>query len=143
MIKKISILTLLLLFFVSTTWLPLSIHFCNMMKKEVSNTCKMHNSEKMMEDMHSNCCKKNDNKKTETIKKSDCCKLETVIAGVTDSFISYKTETDNASLNQLIPVSNISLNEESLKISDYSFFDTSPPLLQSNHLYLTNSILLI
>lgn len=143
MIKKISILTLLLLFFVSTTGLPLTIHFCNMMHKEANNTCKMHNAKKMMSEMHSDCCKKNDAKKAETIKKASCCKLETVLAGVKDSFISYKTESENNSVTKLFFVTEITPEPKSLNISIYSFIDTSPPLLQGNHLYLTNSILLI
>lgn len=114
-----------------------------MIKKEVSNTCKIHKAEKMLEDMHSDCCKSNNTTKSESVKKADCCKLETVIAGVRDSFISYKTESENNSVIKLIPVAEITFGQELTTISSYSFIDISPPLLQSNHLYLTNSILLI
>lgn len=143
MIKKISILTVLLLFFVSTTGLPLSIHFCKMIKKEVNSTCKMQMTEKKMEDMHSTGCENKNEDESVSAKKQNCCKVETIIAGVQDSFISGKTEAENNLTNQLFPIAEIPVVLISEEISTYSFIDTSPPLQHNNHLYLTNSILLI
>jgi hypothetical protein len=143
MFKKISILSLLLLFFVSTTGLPLTIHFCNMLNKEVSATCDMHMSSQQIGMMHEPCQDQNTNDNIVSLKTMDCCKTETIIAGVKDSFITNKTETQKILISDLMPVSSISVIDLSLKISTYSFIDTSPPPLTSNHIYIDNSILLI
>lgn len=139
--RKIFILTLTLVFLVSTTGMPLIIHYCKMMETATLQACEMHSKE---------------------IKKSSCCESEThssVIAdsyfsnaidecctdflvdhSVKETFLTSKTEINlPLYLFTLIPVefnlsSNHQINQE---------IDTSPPLLSSNKIYLTNSILLI
>jgi len=143
MIKKISILTLLIFFFVSTTGLPVTIHFCNMTEKEMSSTCSMHMPEKQVADTHSTCNEENPAEKNISIEMQDCCKTETIIASVEDSFLTSKTESQNKLLNELSPVSEFTIILIPQHISTYSFIDTSPHLLQSNKLYLTNLIFLI
>ena len=144
MIKKASILTLLLLFFVSTTGLPFSVEFCNILKKEIKTECPLFTQEKENNELSCPFEKeKAANKSTSTIKDEDCCSQELIVLGVKDSFIPNKTEARNQSVSVVLPISDYSLPETEQEISTYTFIDTSPPLLQSNSLYLSNSILLI
>jgi hypothetical protein len=53
--KKISILTLVFVFLVSTTGMPLIIHYCKMMETASLQACEMH---------------------TKEVKKSSCCESE-------------------------------------------------------------------
>jgi hypothetical protein len=143
MIKKISILTLLFLFFVSTTGLPFSVEFCNILKKEIKTECPLLTSQKVKNEMS---CPFETEKAADnsiSFKDEGCCSQEFFTIGVKDSFISNKTETQNQSVIIILPVSNYSSPKTELEISTYTFIDTSPPLLQSNTLYLSNSILLI
>lgn len=143
MIKKASIITLLLLFFVSTTGLPLTIHFCNMTEKEISSTCSMHMPEKQIDNMQSACNEENPVDKTISLEMQNCCKTELIYAKVKDSFLSSNTETQNYLATGLNPVAEITTIQIPQTISTYSFIDISPPLRQNNHLYITNSTFLI
>ncbi len=143
MIKKISILTILLLFFVSTTGLPLTVHFCNMVNKEVSATCDMGMSSIQMEMMHKACHEQRANDNIVSMKALDCCKTETIIAGIKDSFIANKTEPQKNSVSEVISLSIIPVVFSTQKIFTYSLIDTSPPSISSNHIYIYNSVFLI
>ena len=143
MFKKVSILTLLLLFFVSTTGLPLTIHFCNILNKEVKSACILHTPQKKTTEINCMCEKEESRTNITSIKEEECCTIKVVIAGVKDSFISNKTETQNQSVTIILPVTVTSLPKTEQEISTYTFIDTSPPLQQDNSLYLSNSILLI
>lgn len=143
MFKKVSILTLLLLFFVSTTGLPLTIHFCNMTDKVISDSCPMQKSEMQMENMHPACSSEKPSDDNVSMEKQDCCKTETIIAGVKDSFISDKTEIQKNLVTGFNPVSEFTDIFIPQTISVYSFIDTSPPILADNHLYNLTTVLLI
>ena len=73
-IKKASILTLLFLFFISTTGLPFSVEFCNILKKEIKTECPLFTHEN--ESNVLSCpfeMEKAANNSTSTIKDEDCC----------------------------------------------------------------------
>ena len=143
MIKKTSILTLLLLFFVSTTGLPFSVEFCNILKKEIKTECPLFTQENENTELSCPFEKNNPATNSTSVKNENCCSQEFIIVGVKDSFIPNKTEARNQSVSVVLPISDYSLPETEQEISTYTFIDTSPPLLQSNTLYLSNSILLI
>ena len=143
MIKKISILTMLLLFFVSTTGLPLTIHFCNMTEKEMKNECPVQKSGMQTENMHSTCSSEKPSDDNTCMEMQECCKTETIIAGVKDSFISDKTEIQKNLVTELNPVSEITGILIPQTSSKYSYTGSSPPMPGSNHIYLYNSIFLI
>jgi hypothetical protein len=70
----------------------------------------------------------------------ECCSDFLVDHSVKETFLLSKTESFiPLNLYALIPIDN------DLPANHYSFFkvDTSPPPLIDNHLYLTNSILII
>jgi hypothetical protein len=134
MIKRIIILSFCFLFLVSTTGLPLTIHFCKMNKTSyVNKTCSM-------------CGMDISTEKTSnvvSIKRAlgSCCHTSTFDNNVKDNFLSIKTEFNfySVSLLMVCPVEcQINLFSNTI-----SFNDSSPPTQLSNNLYLINSILLI
>jgi hypothetical protein len=143
MIKKGFILTLLLLFFASTTGLPFSVEFCNILKKEIKTECPLFTPENNENELSCPFEKEKAAEKSTSFKDEDCCSRKFMIIGVKDSFIPNKTEAGNQSLTIILPVADYSLPVTVQQVSNYTFIDTSPPLLQSNTLYLNNSILLI
>jgi len=134
MIKRIIILSFCFLFLVSTTGLPLTLHFCKMTKTTyVNKTCNM-------------CGMDNDIAKTSNvvnIKRAlgSCCHTSTFDNNVKDNFLSFKTELNFSSVSLLMvcpfecPINLFS--------NAIGYNDTSPPPLRNNNLYLVNSILLI
>ena len=145
MFKKISILTLLLLFFVSTTGLPLTIHFCNMaanMEKMDMSSCSCH--VKNTNRMHKACSLFKSETKEISVKSQNCCDTEvSFIKHVKDSFLSNKTEIQKEVSIQKIHILTLPSISQRQTVSYFSFTDSSPPLLTSNHLYIYNSVFLI
>lgn len=145
MIKKISILTLLLLFFVSTTGLPLTIHFCNMAesmgKMDMATcACHMHNSDRM----HKACSLFKVDTKRVSVKSQNCCDSEiSFVKHIKDSFLSNKTEIRKELSTQEILVTAIPVIQQSQDFSYYTYADTSPPPLLHNQIYIFNSVFLI
>lgn len=135
--KRIYILTLSFIFLVSTTGMPLIIHYCKMMETASLQACEMHSKEIKQ----SSCCNE-DNNNGPSVKKviDECCKDFVVDHSVKETFITSKTEINiPIYLYTHLPVefnltSNYQTNQE---------IDTSPPPLLSNKIYLANSILLI
>lgn len=142
MIKKISISTLLLLFLVSTTGLPLTIHLCKMGSNEVSQTCTIHNE--MNKKMHQSCNQDQEENSYFSVEKGSCCKVELVNKSISDKFLQTDNQKHNLKLN-FIPIINMDLSaNNNLRVNSFNYFnDSSPPALINNHIYLGNSILLI
>lgn len=139
--RKIFILTITLAFVVSTTGMPLIIHYCKMMETASLQACEMHTKEVKK----SSCCESepqssaiDDSYFSKAI--DDCCSDLLVDYSVKETFILSKSESlIPLYLYTIIPVefnltSNYQTNRES---------DTSHPPLLSNKIYLTNLILLI
>lgn len=143
MIKKQFILSLALLFFVSTTGLPLYMHLCKMNGTFTADECGMCVEEK--QPVKKSCCEAENEYdvafKTDSF--YNCCETTLVDASVKDKYISAKVDKkeDSNSLT-LLPQLNHSIDfSASQEVIFYS--DSSPPHLISNDLYLTNSIFLI
>ena len=137
--KKISILTLSLLFLTSTTGLPLTIHLCRMMQNTDTDECIMHN-----EPVKSSCCEEDvDNKVFFSSSNPNCCETKTIDNSIVDNYLVQKLE-----IKSVLTVAPLFLNSDiyNYKSTTNKFLgitDTSPPLLQNNHLYIAYSSLLI
>ena len=146
MFKKVSILTLLLLFFVSTSGLPLTIHFCSMektRKMEIQQKCNCRDNRS--NHMHKACpfSEMQYNKKDISIKSQNCCESEAALKYVKDSFLNnnkniQKEVSANKKIASIIP--NIEIVQPT---TFYIYTDTSPPPLINNQIYIYNSVLLI
>jgi hypothetical protein len=139
--RRIHILSLAFVFLASTTGMPLIIHYCNMMETASLQPCEMHTKEVQK----SSCCESET--QTSAIADSyfskaidECCKDVTVDHSVKDTFVSSKTDIDfplhinTFVTTEFVLTPNYQTNVEA---------DTSPPLISSNKIYLSNSILLI
>jgi hypothetical protein len=137
--RKIFILTLTFLFFVSTTGLPLVLHYCEMMESVSFEICEMHNNQAA----ETPCC---ESEKTAEIYFTsgydNCCSTKLVDSSVKDNFVVSKSEIISKIQLPVVLVINLT-SHLSLFSSNNIFTDASPPPLIDNHLYLTHSILLI
>lgn len=143
MIKKISILSLLLLFFVSTTSLPFTIHFCKMQEKMDDGMCKMEMNQSS--DSHMSCpgiMHEDDN--TQQVKQFPCCGTKTVDLSIKDHFLNNRTDSPQfVQLLSVLPGSSPVISPIALNKVHYSNNDISPPPRYDNNLYLSFSLLLI
>jgi hypothetical protein len=134
MTKRIIILSFCMLFLVSTTGLPLTVHFCRMKSSvSVNKNCGMC----MMSGKHS----KSSGAISLRRAMGNCCHTETFDNNVKDNFLSFNTGLNISSISfeMICPVDCSFCSF----ICSTQFTDTSPPRLLSNNLYLFNSILLI
>lgn len=139
--KRIYILTLTLIFLVSTTGMPLIIHYCQMMETASLQACEMHTKEVQK----SSCCESESQSSTginsyfsKVI--DECCKDVTVDHSVKEIFVSSKTDIEfSLQINTFVTTEFVLTPNFQTNIKA----DTSPPLLSNNKIYLTNSILLI
>ena len=135
--RKISILTLTVLFFASTTGLPITVHLCEMMKTAEAGQCPMHKP------IASCCDESNDSKVFFSSSIPVCCEMKTIDNSIVDKYLSQKTEfKSDFTSNPLILNSDLFIYE-SFANKYLGYTDTSPPSLNNNHLYLTFSSLLI
>lgn len=136
--RRIFNLILLLIFFVSTTGLPITVYLCNMDMETVCET--------MDKDMMQHC--ENDKTAPDHNYKLDsrCCEVKTISATINDYFISsnseLKVKLTAIHLQSLLTTSDYKLNHELNHNLLIGFIDSSPPGIHEN-IYLNNSILLI
>ena len=142
--KKISILTLAFLFLVSTTGLPVSYHFCQMMEQKTLTECEVCKAE--MEKIKPSCCADETMEFSVTISsdKSACCQEEFVYNKVEDEFVNIKIDVNFFASSEIL-LQPIALIPHTFDFSlDESFYcDSSPPFLINPELYISNSVLLI
>lgn len=141
MVRRIYILTLLSIFLVSTTGLPLTLHICSMNGLASADTCKMH---KVMEEEHSCCSKEDESPVKITVNNFDgCCQFKVIERNLTDQFVPVSSDISQIThLKIILSVSDIVYNTP-LVLAQYNYISSSPPPLTDNHIYLDNSILLI
>jgi len=142
MARKIYILTLLGIFFISTTGLPLTVSICNMGDLHTKDHCEI-DMQKMTD--HS-CCSKDEEEIPVKISQMDmgsCCQLKLVDNNVKDKFLSLSNESfSKTQISKLISSDVISYDTPVFSSHRYYSNNSSPPVAD-NHLYLNNSILLI
>ena len=136
--KKISVISLILLFFVSTTGLPLTVSICSLMDTPQADLCEMHSKNKTCEyEAH------RVSVNTE-LTKEDCCKTELIDKSICDKYIQANNQSNNLIQHTVAVINNEFLVADNLVVNPVKYFnDASPPSLLNNHIYLDNSILLI
>ena len=136
--KKISVISLILLFFVSTTGLPFAVNFCTMMDAPDADMCEMHSEHKTCEyEAH----KLSVNSE---ISKDNCCKTELIDKSICDKYIQVNNQ-NNIIIQHTVAVIDLNfILDNNLVVNPVKYLnDASPPSLLNNHIYLNNSILLI
>ena len=141
--RKKLIKIFLFTFFLSTTGLPISLHYCQMQGIMSLSDCEICAAKEM--DKESSCCEKENNYpiqlKNDT--HDNCCELKIIDSSVKDNFTvtasEWKAEKNNFVINYILTENSYNYKADQFY---YNFTDTSPPLTQ-NKIYLLNSIFLI
>lgn len=140
--KKYIIFFFTLVFGLSSTGLPLSVHYCEMMNSVSSEECSMC-VEVIKPEVYSCCSMEIPGLKLIDQKNGGCCETKIVDASVKDKYIYTKVDKKEE-LNSIILLPQLN---HSICFSDSKevifYLDTSPPHLISNNLYIANSIFLI
>lgn len=141
MIKKFQILFILVMFFGSTTSLPITIHLCKMMDSNSKNSCKMHMTKKM----NSNHCPmktSTEKENSQTIKIPFCCSSIAKNLNIKDDYVLTQSVTSKDLKIKLL--SNIShTNTFDTNILEHIQTNKAPPKTANNKIFLTFSLLLI
>lgn len=141
--KQKLIILFIFTFFLSTTGLPISLHYCQMQGSTSLSDCEMCTPEETEEE--SSCCEKEDDYPVQFAAKNmdECCVTQIIESSVKDGFLimvnDVKIDVKNFS------AALISNDDESLlniEKNHFNFSDSSPPLT-SNNIYLLNSVFLI
>lgn len=144
MIRKTKIISLVILFYISTTGLPVFSHYCEMMGKRSLNECEACKTE--IEKIETSCCSNESPEYPVTISsdKPVCCQDAFVYNKVEDQFIFNKSDINSFSSPENL-VQLITLIPPSVEFnSEESFYcDSSPPFLINPDLNITNSTFLI
>lgn len=142
--KKIEIISLSLLLFVSTTGIPMYYHYCQMMEQTSMNSCDVCSVE--LNEEQSSCCSENsiEGKTIISSDNSDCCQINFIYLNVDDQFLLNKSEI-NFQLEKIIELPHLNEQFVNKYFSLESKFnsDSSPPFLINSDLHITNSVLLI
>ncbi|HSD62545.1 MAG TPA: hypothetical protein VLB50_02070 [Ignavibacteriaceae bacterium] len=72
-----------------------------------------------------------------------CCQIKIINNNITDNFISSLSDAGTKTSVKIILVSGILNFTPEINLSYNIYTSGSPPLISDNHIYLTNSILLI
>jgi len=144
--KKIYILSLIFLFTLSTTGMPLMMHYCGSMDSlslwssiQFGEYCEMHSPK--VEEL--SCCESTQDKSADNFEYPEgCCEDYIIDNSVKDTFLSSKIELNI--YKEIISI--ISFSDNLIEIaSDKNIFNTdhSPPLITNNKIYLSISVFLI
>ena len=141
MFRKTKIISLMLLFVISTTGLPITINLCKMVASKSNSECMMHRKP-----VSSRCCahETSEQKPSISFDKLNCCQTEFVYKKVEDQYLVHKTSIDYFSSQEIIWHSVDFIHPLADYLFNESFYtDSSPPFLINPDLHITNSILLI
>ena len=142
--KRISILTLILLFLVSTTGMPVTYHLCLMMQEKSLNECDVCKVE--LERIETSCCAEETMANPSTISSENpvCCHDEFVYNKVEDEFVANKSEVNFFSLSEKsIPIVSVIPPSVNFILEKSFYCDSSPPFLINPELHIFNSVFLI
>jgi hypothetical protein len=139
--KQIYIYSLLGVFFISTTGLPLSLHICSMNGLASDEECSMH---KPIEEDHS-CCSKEDESPLKITRNQydDCCQFTMIDRNLTDQILTAGNDVISKTSIKTVLSGITILYDAPLFAASSNFNSNSSPPLEDNHLYLNHSILLI
>jgi len=138
--KKYIIILFIAVFALSSTGLPLTVHYCEMMNSSSIEECEMCSVE--VEDVSSCCSIELPGVKLSDQKKGGCCETKIIGQPLQDDYVqsSVKSSDSNDEV-QLIQTETINLFNyfKSFEVENTSH---SPPLIAQN-LFIINSALLI
>ena len=140
MFRKTKIISLMLLFVVSTTGLPITVNLCKMAASE-KDQCMMHNKP-----VSSRCCahETSEQKPSISFDKYNCCETEFIYKKVEDQYVVHKTSVDYFSSQEIILHSAEFIpSTAEYSYNEFFYSDSSPPFLINPDLNITNSTLLI
>jgi hypothetical protein len=141
MIKRILIISLNILFIVTTTGLPIYIQFCSDPLEKEPIEISMYLNKNANGQMDG--CAQTGNQQHLQLINLDCCKYVSLVPLIKDKYTTLKTGT--ARKLSLKATLNFSIaNLITIKSTSKLFADQlSPPVQKDNQIYLSNSILLI
>lgn len=141
--KQKLIILFIFTFFLSTTGLPISLHYCEMQGNTSLASCEMCSPQETEE--KSSCCEKENDYAVQFATKNldECCVTEIIESSVKDGFLIVINDVKiDVKYFSVALISND--DESSLSIEKYQFnFNDSSPPLTCNNIYLLNSVFLI
>lgn len=141
--KKLIITSLAFLFFLSTTGLPVSLHFCQMKNLTTFSDCEVCSSEKL-EDEPACCSEETDfPEQIRSDNSNHCCETKIIESSVKDDYLSAASYLihDFSSLLPAFQIDIVFPDFNSCK-TYFHFNDSSPPF-STNNIYLINASFLI
>jgi len=138
--KRILISSLIILFLVSTTGLPVTISMCKMTAED-ADQCTMH-----QKPVRSMCCIEEVSESMLRISRTtpNCCQVSFVYNKVESEFVNNKTEINfYSSFQSLIILVSLIPEQFEISYSESFYTDSSPPFLIDPEIHITNSSLLI
>lgn len=140
--RKIFILSLIFTFLFANTGLPLTIHYCSMLKSASLSVCGMCKDTQPAK--VKSCCEKKSPKLQLKNETKECCQNKIISGNINDGFVKL-VSLNQDQLKQL-PVAVLSTNN--FYSVNFSFIKTKinyawPPGANENPLYITTSSLLI
>ena len=142
--RKIITYMLLSVFLFSVIGVPVSVHYCEMMKQKSISSCDICKDE--MTNVKSSCCEDEQNNYSETISLpiSNCCQNEFIYNKIDDEFLINKSDINLFSLLENV-IQQVVLTPDAQQVElTHSFYsDSSPPFLINPEIHISNSALLI
>lgn len=139
--NKIFIYSLIFIFTLSNVGLPFTLHICSVMKTVSFEKCEMCRE---AETQTHSCCEMKRNIENYKIKfDKKCCESRVLASPLSDKFIPSENlfKVSNIKTLEIVDLQADNLSEFYFTLKYY--FDSSPPQLNLNNIYLINSILLI
>ena len=142
--RKIITYMLLSVFLFSIIGVPISLHYCEMMKQKTISSCDICADE--MLNVKFSCCEDEQNNYSVTISlpNSDCCQKEFIYNKIDDEFLINKSDINLFSLlENVIQQVVLTANDQQVELTHPFYSDSSPPFLINPEINITNSVLLI
>ncbi|MFO7524559.1 MAG: hypothetical protein R6W68_03830 [Ignavibacteriaceae bacterium] len=137
--KNYIVIAFTLIFAIATTGLPLSLHYCEMMKSTSLDECSICITEI---ETPSCCSLKSNGENLSSTKKSACCETVLIAQPIEDDYLITKTEIQIFQYNAQSYFPELIIENQFLDNSDIHFTSHSPPM-PAEHLFILNSIFLI
>lgn len=141
---KVVTYTILSVFLFSTIGVPISLHYCEMMKQKSISSCDICADE--MLNVKSSCCEDEQNNYGETISSPNfnCCQKEFIYNKIDDEFLINKSDINlYLLLENVIHQVVLTPATQQVELTHTFYCDSSPPFLINPELNITNSVLLI
>lgn len=142
--SKIITYLIISLFLLSIIGIPVSLHYCELMKQKSIFSCEICEVEKAK--VISSCCETEQNNYSETIVTFNlkCCHDELLYKKIVDEFLYTKTEFNSFPLlERVLYIADAFHVVNPIQAPQTLFSDVPPPFLIDPNIYITNLTLLI